>query len=211
MYMNYLSAQSVSVRISYADTQQAKVRDGQTADKQEDTAGKTSTDAPKSGGFSDILSIMSQDMSPIENIKAYVSDSVARILDKIAAHASKALSDQADTYSVSVTSVSITIEADSGETPEDIKNQLDDMLSKDGYWGVDKTSQRMFDFAHNMAGDDPDKLSAAKDAVLKGFKQAEAMFGGKLPQISYDTRDAAMKKFDDYIAKLNGAMQTTYA
>ncbi|MCI8823771.1 MAG: hypothetical protein HFI15_14940 [Lachnospiraceae bacterium] len=77
-------------------------------------------------------------------------------------------------------------------------------ISEDGYWGVSKTSQRIFDFAHALAGDDPEKMKEMQAAVEKGFKQAEEAWGGSLPSICGDTHAAIGKLFDDFYAK-NGA------
>lgn len=211
MNMNYLSAQSVSVRMSWSNQQMSRTMDGQTADGSKDSQETTSEKTQKSSGFTDMLSIMSKDVGSLDNIKAYVQDSVAKVLEKIAAHASKTLSSQAESYSVSVTSVSITINMSEGETIDDVKSELNDMLSEDGYWGVEKTSQRMFDLAKSIAGDNPNTLEKARDAVTKGFKQVEALWGGKLPQISYDTYDATMSKFDDYLEQISSSLSETYA
>ena len=45
-------------------------------------------------------------------------------------------------------------------------------ISEDGYWGVKQTSDRIFDFAQALAGDDEEKMKAMKKAVEKGFKEA---------------------------------------
>lgn len=71
-------------------------------------------------------------------------------------------------------------------------------ISEDGYWGVEQTSQRMFDFAVALSGGDPDKMEQMKDAVTKGFKEATKTWGGTLPDISQKTYEATMKKFEDY-------------
>jgi len=71
-------------------------------------------------------------------------------------------------------------------------------ISEDGYWGVNKTSERILDFAKALAGDDPDKLEEMKKAVQKGFELAEDMWGGTLPSISQQTYDKVMQGFDDW-------------
>lgn len=76
--------------------------------------------------------------------------------------------------------------------------QAADLVSDDGYWGVDKTSQRIADFAINAAGNDPAKLDAVKEGVLKGFAMAEKGFGAALPEISRKTLDAVMARLDDW-------------
>lgn len=71
-------------------------------------------------------------------------------------------------------------------------------ISEDGYWGVEQTSQRIFDFAVALSGGDPEKMEKMKDAVTKGFNEATKSWGKKLPDISQKTYEAAMKKFEDY-------------
>ena len=78
------------------------------------------------------------------------------------------------------------------------KAQAQKDIGEDGYWGVKQTSQRLFDFASALAGDDPEKMKKMQEAMEKGFKQATKSWGGKLPGISQDTLAAANKLFDDY-------------
>lgn len=84
---------------------------------------------------------------------------------------------------------------------EKTKAEAQAAISEDGYWGVSKTSQRIFDFARALAGDDPEKMKEAQAAVEKGFKQAEEAWGGSLPSICGDTHSAIGKLFDDFYAK----------
>ncbi len=73
-----------------------------------------------------------------------------------------------------------------------------ELVSEDGYFGVEKTSDRIVDFAIDIAGNDPSRLAAIKEGVEKGFKDALEAFGGTLPDISYETYDAVMNKLDDW-------------
>ena len=84
-------------------------------------------------------------------------------------------------------------------TAADIAQAKED-ISEDGYWGVKNTSQRLFDFASALAGDDVNKMKEMQDAMKKGFEKAKAAWGGELPDISKQTIDAADKLFDDYYA-----------
>lgn len=70
------------------------------------------------------------------------------------------------------------------------------LISEDGELGVEKTSQRLVDFAIAISNGDTSKAGILRDAIEKGFKEAEKMWGGELPQISKDTYEATMKKFD---------------
>ena len=73
-------------------------------------------------------------------------------------------------------------------------------ISDDGYWGVKQTSDRIFDFAQALAGDDEEKMEAMKKAVEKGFKEATKTWGKELPDISKNTYNAVMDKFDKYFS-----------
>ena len=74
-------------------------------------------------------------------------------------------------------------------------------IAEDGYWGVEQTSDRIVSFATALAGDDSKALEKMRDAFVKGYKQAEKQWGGKLPDISQRTYDAVMKKFDSLSSK----------
>lgn len=81
------------------------------------------------------------------------------------------------------------------------KAEAQQAISEDGYWGVKQTSQRIFDFAHALAGDDPEKMKEMQAAVEKGYKQAEEAWGGSLPSISGETYKAVNDLFSDYYGK----------
>lgn len=80
------------------------------------------------------------------------------------------------------------------------KEEAQKAISEDGYWGVEKTSDRIVEFATALTGGNPDKIETMRDAFLKGYKQAEKTWGGELPEISKKTYDAVLKKFDDMAA-----------
>jgi len=87
---------------------------------------------------------------------------------------------------------------------EDIAQAKED-VSEDGYWGIKQTSQRLFDFASALAGDDVDKMKEMQEAMQKGFEKATKAWGTDLPQLCQDTLAAANKLFDDYYASKNVA------
>lgn len=80
------------------------------------------------------------------------------------------------------------------------KAEAEQAISEDGFWGVKQTSQRIFDFAAALAGDDVDTMKKMQAAVEKGFEQAGAAWGGDLPSICGDTHTAVGKLFDEYYA-----------
>lgn len=69
-------------------------------------------------------------------------------------------------------------------------------VSEDGEFGVRKTAERILTFAKMGIGDDPEKIATFRKAVEKGFDDAAKILGGKLPQISEDTRKVIMGEFD---------------
>ena len=71
-------------------------------------------------------------------------------------------------------------------------------LSEDGEFGVKAVSDRVVNFAIAVSGNDPSKLATLKEAIDKGFAEAEKAFGGKLPDISYKTYDEIMRKLDEW-------------
>jgi hypothetical protein len=81
---------------------------------------------------------------------------------------------------------------------EATRKQAEEDISEDGYWGVKQTSQRLFDFASALAGDDVDKMKEMQAAVEKGYKQATKAWGKDLPSISSDTLSATNKLFEEY-------------
>lgn len=85
------------------------------------------------------------------------------------------------------------------------KLQAQKDIAEDGYYGVQQTADRLFDFASALAGDDVDKMKKMQTAMQKGFDQATKAWGHKLPDISQKTMDAANKKFEEYYKSKNSA------
>lgn len=71
-------------------------------------------------------------------------------------------------------------------------------IAEDGYWGVSQTSERIFSFAQALAGDDKEKMQSMVEAFKKGFSEATKSWGKSLPDISNDTYNAVMDKFDNW-------------
>ncbi len=80
-------------------------------------------------------------------------------------------------------------------TPEEAKK----LVAEDGYWGVKQTSDRIFQQAVGISGNDPTNIDKVKEGILKGFGMARTALGGELPDISSQTLDAVMKKLDDWV------------
>ncbi|WP_321492837.1 hydrogenase-4 component G [uncultured Desulfobacter sp.] len=84
--------------------------------------------------------------------------------------------------------------------------QATELVSEDGYFGVDQTSQRITDFVIKGAGDDIERLKSGREGILKGFKEAEKAWGGKLPEISYETLAKSLETIDGKIRENGGSV-----
>lgn len=88
-----------------------------------------------------------------------------------------------------------------GENPivkvdDETRAKATEAISENGYWGVNKTAERLLDFAKTISGGDPSKIEMLKTAFKDGFEKAKEAFGGKLPEISQQTFDKVMEGFD---------------
>lgn len=76
-------------------------------------------------------------------------------------------------------------------------------VGEDGYWGIEQTSERLVSMAKALSGGDSTKADEMIAAMKKGFDQATAAWGDKLPSICQDTIDSAVKKMESWRDGLN--------
>lgn len=79
-----------------------------------------------------------------------------------------------------------------------------ELVGENGYFGVSQTSQRIIDFVAKGAGDDIERLKSGREGILQGFKEAEKAWGGKLPEISYETLAKSLEAVDEKIRAHGG-------
>lgn len=84
-----------------------------------------------------------------------------------------------------------------------------ELIGDDGFFGIDKTSQRVADFVFNFAGDDLDILEKGREGIVQGFEEAEEMWGGELPEISYKTQAKTLELIDAKIAEIKGTTSSS--
>ena len=82
-------------------------------------------------------------------------------------------------------------------TPEEAQ----EAISEGGQWSVNAVSDRIFGLAEALAGGDKEKLQQMREAVEEGFRQAGISWKNitdqdDMPQITKDTHDEIMKRFD---------------
>ena len=77
-----------------------------------------------------------------------------------------------------------------------------DLVGENGFFGITQTSDRVSNFVFSFAGDDLEKLQKGRDGIVKGFEEANKMFGGNLPEISYKTQERTLALIDAKIESL---------
>lgn len=87
---------------------------------------------------------------------------------------------------------------DLGTVDEAAVKKAQEDISENGYWGVDKTSSRIVDFAIALSGNDPSQAEKMINAFKKGYDEATKTWGKELPDISSKTYDKVMEKFDQW-------------
>ncbi|KPA11931.1 hypothetical protein MHK_007833 [Candidatus Magnetomorum sp. HK-1] len=80
------------------------------------------------------------------------------------------------------------------------------LIEDDGSLSVKNTSQRIADFVIATSGDDIEMLKAGREGILKGFDEAEEFWGDILPDIAYDTLNAALKMIDEKLSELGDSV-----
>lgn len=82
------------------------------------------------------------------------------------------------------------------------QDEAAELVSEDGIFGIKQTSERIANFVINGARGDEDMMRAGREGMLQGFKEAEAMWGGELPEISQKTMQAATEMVDKAMSDL---------
>lgn len=77
-------------------------------------------------------------------------------------------------------------------------------FDKDEFRGVEKTADRIAKFVTKGAGPNLNRLRQGKEGIIQGFKEAEKLWGGKLPEISYETIKQALETIDKQINATGG-------
>lgn len=199
VYAAYTTAESTAKK-----TEEKTDKTEDTATKKENTEGavyekSTETDDKKTPylinkmSSEDRASLVQKLKSDQEQRQSQLLDIVRQMMSKQAATYTQANSDSSDDMWKFLAKGDFTVDAQT-------KAQAQADIAEDGYWGVKQTSQRLFDFASALAGDDVEQMKKMQAAMEKGYKQAAKSWGGELPSISKDTLDAANKLFEDYYA-----------
>lgn len=90
---------------------------------------------------------------------------------------------------------------------EAAKAQAQELISEDGYYGIKQTSERLFDFASALAGDDEELMQKMQKAIHNGYEEATKSWGKELPSICKDTLDATDKLFEEYYTSKSASVE----
>lgn len=168
--------------------------------KTENAAANAKTDSKKST-FSDTAAVYekSESVSKPKNNSAIVAqlkaDAEAR-QQQLLEIVRKSIGDQAFTFAKATNLKSV---FENLNVDEDTRLQAQKDIAEDGYWGVNQTSDRIVDFAKALSGGDSSKAQELLDAFKKGFDQATAAWGDKLPDLCQKTYDAVLDKFQNWM------------
>ena len=198
--MNYdVASRQYNQAVQQAQSTTAADKTG-AASKQETTgaAAKPDTDPVELSKDTDITKMSASDRAAlVKSLKDDLNNQMSRFTNMMTQMFQKqgitASQAQGDDFWKMIANGNFTVD-------EKTKSEAQQAISEDGFWGVKQTSQRIFDFAQALAGDDVDTMKKMQAAVEKGFEQAGAAWGGELPSISGETHSAVTKLFDDYYA-----------
>ena len=189
---NYINADAVS---------QAKAKSDASTDKTSKSKSEDGVIYDRSGSKVDnsTYSITKMNASDRAAIVSQLKSAAEQRQNQWISLVQKTLSGQAGTYGKATgDDIWKTLAGGTFTVDAATKSQAQNDISEDGYWGVKQTSQRLFDFACALAGDDVDKMKEMQKAMEKGFKLATQAWGKELPSICSDTINAANNLFEDY-------------
>jgi hypothetical protein len=84
-------------------------------------------------------------------------------------------------------------------------DEANELLSEDGFFGIEQTSQRVSAFVLGFAQDNLELLKEGREGIVKGFEDAQKLWGGELPEISHKTQAKTLEIIDAKIAEVEAA------
>ena len=91
------------------------------------------------------------------------------------------------------------------EIDDETRNAAQEAIGEGGPFSVEAVATRLLDFAVAISGGDPARIEVLQRAVERGFEAAERQWGGSLPEISQQTREAVVNGFEQWRASGNAA------
>ncbi len=81
--------------------------------------------------------------------------------------------------------------------------EAEKLLDVEGFFGIEQTSNRVANFVFSFAGDDIELLKEGREGIIRGFEEAQKLFGNQLPEISFKTQEKTLELIDAKINSLN--------
>lgn len=146
-----------------------------------------------------------------ESIQKTVEDMEEQRMQRLTDMVTELLGEQAKAKGLKFVGVKIEGLEQSDEpyvpTQEDI-DEAKASIEEGGFWSVDKVAGRIMEMAELLAGGDASKLDTLKQAVIDGFGGAASALGKSclddMPDITRQTYDEVMNRFDELKNKLSG-------
>jgi hypothetical protein len=89
------------------------------------------------------------------------------------------------------------------------KEEATALVEGEGFFSVTSTSNRVADFVIGLAGDDLENLEKVREGIIQGFEDAKKLWGGELPEISYETQNRTLELIDQKIEALKSSDSTS--
>jgi hypothetical protein len=182
-------------------TNSTQTYDSKSTTKTKDTEKKTTGDTSgidstavvyeKSDRSTTEKKVYKTDTATIERLKAEADQryqSLRDLVEKMLVKQGKTFSDATDIYAL--------LRAGKVEIDPETSAKAKEDVAEDGYWGVEKTSERMLSFAKALTGGDTSKADDMIKAIKKGFDQATKAWGDDLPDICKTTMQTTIKKLE---------------
>lgn len=106
------------------------------------------------------------------------------------------LDEQSSKVKLATSGISADLFSNITVTPEQ-QQAAQEAISEDGEWGARAVADRIMDMVLSVAGDDTSQLNGLKEAVEKGFEQAEKQWGEELPEVVQSTREELNRRFEE--------------
>ena len=84
--------------------------------------------------------------------------------------------------------------------------EAQELMGENGFFSIAQTSERIANFVLMGASDDTERLKSGREGILQGFKEAEVLWGGELPEISHKTLSRALEMIDIRLNSLGASI-----
>ena len=81
--------------------------------------------------------------------------------------------------------------------------EAEELLEEEGFFGIEQTSNRVADFVFSFSGNDVELLKEGREGIIRGFEEAQKLFGNQLPEISFKTQEKTLELIDAKINSIN--------